>query len=175
MKAYEVVNYALNMLGEGVVADAELESISEVILKCVNIAIDEVAQDYISPKIKEYMVVNGGEIDYSALRERVLEIVSVKKDDTKINFKMNTTSFSVDTNGLVEIEYKYLPKSCGLNDDIMLSPKVTPKTLALGACAEYSLMQGDYEQSVTYSDRFKNDLKCASPKVAKNVKIEKWL
>lgn len=177
MKVYEVVNYALDLLGEDIVVDGEsiLEGKIKTILKCVNIALDEIAQDYISPRKKEHFIVSSGMVKYSSLSERVLDIISVKKDNKKVSFKMNTSDMSIEGEGSMEIVYTYLPKAKNLKDDIVLSPKVTVKTLALGACAEYALIEGNYEQSVTFSDRFKNDLKCACRRDRlKNLTVDRW-
>lgn len=177
MKVYEIVNYALNLLGEDVVLTGEsiLDGKTKTILKCVNIALDEIAQDYISPRKKEHITVLSGTVKYSSLSERVLDIISVKKDGRKITFNMNTSDLSVDGEGSMKIVYTYLPKAKELNDDIQLSPKITVKTLALGACAEYALIEGNYEQSVTFNDRFKNDLKCACRRDRlKNLTVNRW-
>ena len=56
------------------------------------------------------------------------------------------------------MKYSYIPLDIDIEEECPLPPLVSAKTLALGICAEYSMISGMYEQSVMYSDRFKEDM-----------------
>ena len=56
-----------------------------------------------------------------------------------------------------DVLYSYAPLEVDIEEECPISPTVGAKTLALGICAEYSMICGMYEQSVMYSDRFKEE------------------
>ena len=74
------------------------------------------------------------------------------------------------------VKYSYMPVDIEIDEQCPVSPLVSAKTLALGICAEYTLIQGMYEQSVAYSTRFKEDMRTDVRKKGEiKVKPRRWL
>ncbi|MDE7192240.1 MAG: hypothetical protein K2O35_07220, partial [Clostridia bacterium] len=147
--------------------------------KCANLVIKEIAAEYV-PLIEEETVdVNDGKILFEGLIHKVAEVRKVQDVDSGLtsNFYNTPTHCKLLNDGVkrAKIVYSYVPLDIDIQDDCPLPPAVGAKTLALGICAEYSMISGMYEQSVMYSDRFKQDMRTAVRKKGEiRVRPRRW-
>lgn len=165
MKIREVVQAALLYLGEeaGQVDEIGLrDGKIDLMLKCVNLTRKEIAAEY-APLIETQTVtLENGNFGYDALQQRVLEILSVKNAaGTEVGFRQRVAACHTETTGEATITYRYLPCDGELDDDCALPIAVTAQIAALGACAEYCMIEGRYEQAATFSQRYQSALRAA--------------
>lgn len=179
MKVEEVINAALAYLGENdydAGKDKAQDDKIKLLERCVNIMLTEIAQEYL-PLVDEFEVVaENNKFSYEQIPRRVSRIVSVKdKDGNKISFRQRSFSCNVDVNGRLKIAYRYLPSQVKIGEDCDVDPAVSEKTLALGVCAEYSMISGMYEQSEGFAERFREDMRsCVRPSRSVTIKSRGW-
>lgn len=141
--------------------------------------IKEIATEY-APLIEEETVdVKDGKIDFESLTHKVAEVRKVQDAVSGLTSDFyNTPAHCKLLNDGVKrakIIYSYIPLDIDIEEDCPLPPAVSAKTLALGICAEYSMISGMYEQSVMYSDRFKQDMRTAVRKKGEiRVRPRRW-
>lgn len=182
MQLKEAIQICLTYLGD---EDASINTQTaqhpklKLLVKCANLMIKEIASEYV-PLIEEETVdVVDGKIDYDVLVHKVNEVRKVEDlaSGLTTNFYHTPTHCKLQNEGIkrAKIVYSYVPLDIDIADDCPLPPQVSPKTLALGICAEYSMISGMYEQSVMYSDRFKQDMRTAVRRKGEiRVKPRRW-
>ena len=182
MQLKEAIQICLTYLGD---EDASINAQTaqhpklKLLVKCANLVIKEIATEYV-PLIEEETVdVVDGNINYEGLTRKVAEVRKVEDIDSGLasKFYCAPTHCKVLNDGVkrAKIVYSYIPLDIDIEEDCPLSPVVSAKTLALGICAEYSMISGMYEQSVMYSDRFKQDMRTAVRKKGEiRIKPRRW-
>ncbi len=151
----------------------------KLLVKCANLVIKEIAAEYV-PLIEEETVrVVDGKISFEGLMHKIAEVRKVQDALSGLtsDFYNTPTHCKLLNDGVkkARIVYSYLPLDIDIEDDCPLPPAVGAKTLALGICAEYSMISGMYEQSLMYSDRFKQDMRTAVRKKGEiKVKPRRW-
>lgn len=183
MELKEAIQISLTYLGD---EDASVNSKTaqhprlKLLVKCANLVIKEIATEYMPLLAEEVVSAENGKITYDKFVNRVLEILSVSntKNGLESNFRMNPTECILSNTDIQKalVKYSYLPTDIDIDEICPISPMVSAKTLALGICAEYCLIEGMYEQSVMYSDRFKEDMRTATRKKGEiKIKPRRWL
>lgn len=182
MQLKEAIQICLTYLGD---EDASINAQTaqhpklKLLVKCANLVIKEIATEY-APLIEEETVdVVEGRIEYEGLTRKVAEVRKVQDIDSGLTSKFYCapTHCKLSSEGVkrAKIVYSYIPLDIDIEEDCPISPAVSAKTLALGICAEYSMISGMYEQSVTYSDRFKQDMRTAARKKGEiKIKPRRW-
>ncbi|MDE6614740.1 MAG: hypothetical protein K2K24_04440 [Clostridia bacterium] len=178
----EVIITALTYLGDDEIAlDGNIVQHPKLntLLRCANIVIKEIATDYLPLTSTEQVEVKDGKISYDSLSRRVLEVLSVKDANTEIKslFRHTPSCLELDNKNIkkADVRYNYMPTDAGIDDECPVSPLVSAKTVAMGVCSEFCLIEGMYEQSVMFSDRYKDDLRCAVRKKGEiRIKPRRW-
>ena len=178
----EVIMTALTYLGDDEIAlDKSVVEHPKLntLLRCANIVIKEIATDYLPLTEQEQVEVKDGRINYDSLSYRVLEVLSVKnaKTDAKSLFRHTPSCLELVNKDiqLADVKYNYMPIDVGIDDECPISPLVSAKTVAMGVCSEFCLIEGMYEQSVMFSDRYKEDLRGAVRKKGElRIKPRRW-
>lgn len=147
--------------------DSEINTI----IKCINMIISEIASDYIPVETEEEVEVVNGVIPYEILSKRLINLKNISKNTSKIGAKMYPEHIAVKADGIVKVNYLYLPEEVKLGDKIELSPKVTVMLLTYGVLGEYCLLQGRYEDSMLFDKRYREMLKIAC-RVTKEIKLK---
>lgn len=180
MKLEEVITIALTYLGDEMSGDdlakSEYDDKIKLLVKCANIMLAEIATDYL-PLTDEYTVVTADKkFSYENLPRRVLAIKKITDEKgNPVRFRQRSFSCITDNDGRFTVEYNYLPAQADLKDDCDVDTRVSEKTLALGACAEYCMINGMYEQSLGFSERFRQDMrKCVRPVGGVTLKGRGW-
>ncbi len=178
----EVIMTALTYLGDEEVAlDGELVRHPKLSLlsRCANIVLKEIATDYLPITIEEEVVVKEGRISYDAFSRRVLEVLTIKDANTQIKsvFRHTPSSLEVVNKDIkrAKVKYNCTPADIDLEEQCPVSPLVGVKTVAMGVCSEFCLIEGMYEQSVMFSERYKEDLRGAVRKKGEiRIKPRRW-
>ena len=182
MQLKESIQICLTYLGD---EDASINTQTaqhpklKLLVKCANLVIKEIATEYVPLIEEETVEVQDGKISFEGLMHKVGQIRKVQDAVSGIrsNFYNTPTHCKLLNDGVkrAKIAYSYIPLDIDIEDDCPLPPVVSAKTLALGICAEYSMISGMYEQSVMYSDRFKQDMRTAVRKKGETkVKPRRW-
>ena len=165
MKLEEVINAALVYLNETdrrAGADATGDEKIKLLSRCVNIMLTEIAQEYLPLADECEVTAENGAFGYEKLPRKVCRIMSVKDErGDKVDFRQRPFSCKVAKNGRLKVEYRYLPAEAVNGEDCDVDPAVSEKTLALGVCAEYCMINGMYEQSEGFAERFREDMRAA--------------
>lgn len=182
MQLKEAIQICLTYLGD---EDASINAQTaqhpklKLLVKCGNLVIKEIAAEY-APLIAEEVVdVVDGEIRLDSLLHRASQIRKVVDEASGLesDFYYTPTACVLSNKNVkrAAVKYSYMPLEIDIEEECPISPIVSAKTLALGICAEYSMISGMYEQSVAYSDRFKEDMRSATRKKGEiRVKPRRW-
>ncbi len=179
MKLEEVINTALAYLDErdhDAGRDNAEDDKIRLLVRCVNIMLTEIAQEYLPLEDDCEVTAKDGRFSYDEIPRRVSKIISVKDEKgAKVTFRQRSFSCAVNRNGRLKVVYRYLPAAVALGDDCDVHPAVSEKTLALGTCAEYCMINGMYEQSEGFAERFRQDIRsCMRPVSAVTLKGRGW-
>jgi len=120
-----------------------------------NLVINELSTTYI-PMVKiEKVNSSAGKVEHKQLSERVLKIINVY-DQSMNNCSFTVTAEYLKVNkSVVNVEYEYLPSNYGLDDEIGYNEKdVSPRVLAYGVCAEFSISEGRFDEAVLWHKRY---------------------
>lgn len=136
----------------------------ELLKKCANFVIGEIASDYVPVTKTEDTVSADNKIEYTNLSEAALDIKSLSDNfSKKLKFKVYPSFIWTDYNGKVHIEYTYLPAACELDDQTAYkSEKVSSRLIAYGTACEYCLVASMYEDAQIWDKRYKDALMSAS-------------
>ncbi|MEG1608472.1 MAG: hypothetical protein RR348_01245, partial [Clostridia bacterium] len=181
MKMKEVVEIALTYLGDedaSVSAQTAQHPKNKLLVKCVNLLLKEIACDYAPLVESEVVEVKDGKFCYDVFPHRVREIVKVVNLENGVDMKFEQKPLwcCVALAKKVEVCYAYVPGDIGVDDECVMSPKISSKTLALGAISEFCLIEGMYEQSALYGDKFREEMKNACRKNSEiKIKTRVWM
>lgn len=182
MQLKEAIQICLTYLGD---EDASINTQTaqhpklKLLVKCANLVIKEIAGEYLPLLEEEEVEVKDGKIYFEGLLHKVLEVRKVEDlySSLESDFYHTPAYCKLLNDGVkrARIVYSYTPLDIDIEEECPLPPLVTAKTLALGICAEYSMISGMYEQSVMYSDRFKQDMRTAVRKKGEiKIKPRRW-
>lgn len=181
MKLEEVITIALTYLGDEMSGDdlakSEYDDKIKLLVKCANIMMTEIASDYLPLEDECEVEAKEYRFSYENIPRRVHSIVSITDDKNQnVDFKSRSYTCLTSKNGMLKVRYKYLPEQVDLKDDCDVDTRVSERTLALGTCAEYCMINGMYEQSSGFSERFKQDMRsCVRPPKSITIKAREWV
>lgn len=140
-------------------------------VKCVNMAIAEIATDYLPVRCLETVEPINGIIALDSLKNRLIKVVNIKVGDSEIKWKIYPEFIKVDSVNKCVIDYCFLPNQAELNGKVCLPAQVTSDLISYGALAEYCLINGRYEDSMIYDRRYKDSLREAC-RIKKEIRIK---
>lgn len=164
MKLKEVIEICLTYLGDEdptISSSTKTTAKIKLLVRCANMVIKEIASDYLPLTANKACTVKDGEVEYSTLDYRVKEVLSVKSNGVEVEWSAKPSKLIVKSEGEVDIKYSYLPTDVDLDDECDVDVRVSPVCLAIGACAEYSVIEGNYEQAVMMNDKFMDSIAIA--------------
>ena len=136
------------------------------LVKCLNLAYQEVASDYIPLLYKEKVTLTDGKLNFSGLTKTIVDVVSLKdKNGFRVKYQSFPSYLQTNENE-VEITYKYQPEDLtSLSSTIeSFAGRVSEKLLAFGTLMEYCFILGLYEDAEIWEKRFKDALLVRSRK-----------
>jgi hypothetical protein len=165
MTVKEVIKITATMIGREDVVDyldgvkdgdlTETEKTVEIMVRLVNLVINELACSFIPMKTIEQTLNSGGKVYYRTLKYNPLEIKGVfNSAGEKVGFSVEHTFVKIDIPNAL-IEYSYFPPKYSLDDEIGYSEKdVSARVLAYGLSAEYAITQGCFKDAVMWHKRY---------------------
>ena len=143
-------------------------------LRCLNLAYEEICAEFLPILKKEAIVSENGEFYFSNLSKPISSIVSLKTPEGK-NIKYQNSSDHINFNeDCAIIVYSVLPEELkfGDSDDGVISNRV----LAYGTAREFFLMQALSDEALIYENRFKESLEnLVRKKSLSKLPVNKWL
>ncbi len=177
MKIKECIKLAGVLLNLGdVLKSTTLTDTDKLLVRCANNCINEIASEYL-PLIDEKTVrASGGKIMYSSLGTTIYDVIDVKFEGRKAEFELMPSFIRVKKDRNYTVKFCYCPSELTAEDNVPMSLLVTGRIIAYGIAAEYMLINGFYEEAVTFDRVFKDALiRAAYGKKERRVKSRRWL
>lgn len=153
------------------VSAAEREA--ETLLKCYNLAENEIALDYL-PLENAETVGSDGTVPYSALSLPPVEILAVYGEGgAKLPFTVGADGIRVQA-GRVRVCYSYRPRVKTAADDAEANNRAGERVLSLGTACEYALMSGMFDAAQLLDRRYRDALACACRERGGRLKMRRW-
>ncbi len=165
-----------NKVTEGVIKTDE-EKTLELMVRCFNLAYQEIATDYLPLVVCEDIEISDGSFDLTKLDNRFFKFVKLIN---KNSFEEKCEIYDdvlYAKNGTYKIIYCYIPSFAGLNSQLLdFNGKITDRILALGLCKEYCYICDRFNESTAFKTKFEDSLK-ACFKTKKNIVLPKrrWI
>lgn len=179
MTTREIIESAVTYLGlsGSVGSDGGQSEDRQLLLKCVRIILDEIATEYLPIKVSQEAEVVDGKIEFANLLRQPVRIRRVRKDGKDVRFCNTPSAVQVDAEGTVSVEYNAFPATAASEDEtVETGAPLAVKSVAAGVCSQYCLVRGMYEQSLSFSEMFKEDMRTACRSVREiRVKGRRWL
>lgn len=167
----DLADYLAGKNGEDASARAREE---EMLLRCYNLAENEIALDYL-PLRREECFESDGCVPYAAFAEPPVEILSVR-DETGRSLRFAAGEKGVRVReGRAVIRYSVRPRVKGPGDRPELSEKGDARLLALGTACEYALMSGNYDAASLLDRRYRDALACACRERGGRLRMRRWV
>ena len=162
-------------LEKGLTADAAASAREEeTLLRCYNLAENEIALDYL-PLKKTEILHSDGALAYTAFAVPPLEIFSVYGEGgEKLPFVQGEDGIRVKA-GSVRVTYSYRPAVKEADDEPSVSGKAGERVLALGTACEYALMSGLTDAAQLLDRRYRDALACACRERGGRLKMRRWV
>lgn len=172
MVARDIINEVSHMVGdlefnqilEKIDGDEELSAVQQKqvdrYISGLNIAVDTIASRYYL-NLKEVAVTTDNEarVDYSALDDRVYEIVRVK-NDCGCSVEFFSLPFSLylpKRNTKYFVKFKFLPKKVEhIGDDVCILPFVPVRAICYLMVSDILLTKGLYDESRFWFSKFES-------------------
>ncbi len=162
-------------LESGVMSE-EAQKECDILVKCANLIVDEIASDWLPLKNKEKITVNAGEFDMKNLQKPVIDVFRITdKEGRRGRFRQFFDKLFCD-DGEYEIEYSYAPGELTLESDLPF-PLSTPsvRVIAYGIACEYNIISGLTAEASVWENKFIDALKSATSKKREfTVKRRRW-
>ncbi len=145
-----------NLVKESGELDEEMQNLLDKFVNCFNLVRNEIACEY-EPLLKEEVIeTQNGKVLFSSLKERVVDVVSVKDmNDFSLVFKNFDEYIEVNC-PKVKIYYNAYPKVLTLEDEF--NSTLPERVYAYGTAREYYFVESLYEDASIWDERFKNSL-----------------
>ncbi len=162
MEVINILYAAARMLGIGAEVqgyfdndDGNGEKEAETLLQCYNIVEKELALDYFPLKAEDTMLSLTGRVDFSALSQSPVRILSVKNNKgEELEYELFPAYLKAKT-GTLTIAYTYTPTEKTAFETCEHQASVTETIFLYGTLSQYALTQGMYEEAVVWDKKYK--------------------
>lgn len=185
MQIKEVVRMAALLKGrEDVVKylDTNTDMVSEetlvataTLVDLVNLVINELATSFVPlVKVEQKTPDYNGRIYYKNLSQTPLKILKVTDLSGKAVECLQSIEY-IKVQSTVQIEYEYLPKNATIAEQCPYSEKeISLAVLAFGVAAEFSIVEGSFEEAVMWHKRFEEGVKAIVIPKSCRLKERRW-
>ena len=169
MKVKDVIISALHMLGRNDIADAlsngnaldkEATDTVDTLLYCFNATEDEVARKYLPLKCTDTVISVDGKYKYSIFLHSPIKFTRVLVDGKDAEYETFPKYMLVNSNRIT-VEFEYAPSKKKIDDDSEYGAEVGETLLALGAAAEYCLINGEIEMAELWEAKYRKQIDLA--------------
>ncbi len=161
--------------GEERFTKEEKEQVDDL-LKCYNITVSELSEEYIPLIFKEDLKSTDKRYYYKDFKKQPVEIKSVYRSDIPLNFKVYPTYFTAEEpECTVVYEYCYKPVNDITEEGEYLDSVITDRVIAEGVVSEALINAGMYEQAILWRDRYTKSLQsCMLKRKVNKIKPRGW-
>ena len=130
----------------------------EILLKCLNLILSEIAIDYLPIVKRKTITLSDKKVDVKSIDSRIQEVLSLKDGGINVPYKILGNDLYADAN-CCEIEYKVHPTEVALTDTCEdFAGRIAGRVLAYGVCMEYCFISLLYDDAQVWENKFKNAL-----------------
>ena len=142
--------------------DEALVKKSDMLLKCLNLVIEDIARDYLALLHEENIVFNDKKFEYANLSKVICDIIKLQAPNgLSIKFKTFPTHIKADIKKAV-ITYSYLPEELTYHQAFdFFDNKLTPRIIAYGVAMEYLFLNSLSDEAAIWENRFLTSLQNA--------------
>ncbi len=126
---------------------------------CCDYVLNELSTQHEDLLTTETIVASDKKLLFNRFREKVVHVLSVKKNGRKVGFTLYPDCIRVGIEGEYDVSYTYAISAPLLNEWLKLPPKYTEEILSLGVAAEYLYRTGYERDAAMFSDRYYTALK----------------
>lgn len=141
-------------LAAGTEPEGEALEQQKDLLRCLNLAAGDMALCSVALVKSKTVAVTGGSALYSKIDVNLIELRAVYDGDgRKVAFTPYSDRFLAE-DGVYTVEYRYLPGTLGMNDDLPFPAGAGEKAAAYGAACEYCIVCGRNNEAVKWENLF---------------------
>lgn len=139
--------------------EESLKSEFEMLQKCLNLIVAEIATDYLPIYATKTAKTNGGELILDDIDENIFQIVKIQNEQGyNVKFKVLGEVLKVKSSVCTITYTKYASKA-DLNGNVeTFSGKLSARVLAYGVAMEFSFISSLYDDASIWENRYKNSL-----------------
>ncbi|HIY96493.1 MAG TPA: hypothetical protein H9729_02280 [Candidatus Borkfalkia excrementigallinarum] len=183
MKVKQIMADAARLCGRQDIAEflerGQTENLSaaqreeETLLRCYNLAENEIALDYLPLEHTEVLG-SDGFVAYAAFAFPPVEIVrACGAGGERLPFTVAEKGIRV-REGKVAVTYSYRPRVKTAADEPETNSRAGARVLALGTACEYALMSGMLESAELLDRRYRDAIACACRERGGRLKMRRW-
>lgn len=153
MTVKEIIEKSAELLG------VELtEENTENFVRCYNLIENELAIDYFPLRTVDKVLIKDNKIKYAELKNkpyRILKVLDYQNDE--VLYRICTEYLDLKKNydgSYFFVRYNYIPKVKTIYEKCDYDCRYE-QVFKYGICAEYCLMQGDYETASAFNEKYK--------------------
>ena len=142
--------------------DEILTKKADMLLKCLNLVIEDIARDYLPLLHEENIVFNDKKFEYINLSKVICDIIKLQATNgLGIKFKCFPTHIKSDIKKAV-ITYSYLPEEVTYHEEFnFFDNKLTQRIIAYGVAMEYLFLNSLSDEAAIWENRFLSSLQNA--------------
>lgn len=157
MTLKDILKAALEIIGDEDIDPEESSKKLDVLISCANMIYTELTDEYAELRHKETVSAPDGTIAFGDLAKNCKSVVRVTKNGIKVPFKVFPAYIECGTGGELCVEYIYHPEQlASVNDEVVLPPEYTARSLSSGVASEYFYRTGLAEEALFYKNRYDN-------------------
>ena len=166
MKVRDVITAALRLLGRAELAEAvaakviltgEFAETVNTLLYCFNAVEDELARKYIPLNASETMVSPDGDFYYKGFEHSPVTVKRVICGGEDIKFEVFPLFLRAGVEK-VTVVYEYAPAKKFIDGESDFGAEVGERRMALGAAAEYCLINGEVEAAEIWENKYRSEI-----------------
>lgn len=163
------------VVSQDIDADDDVLSTLNMLVRCANLCLMEIATDYVPLVTSEILVAVDGFLPFSSFSKNVLDVINVSNKGMETKYKFLPSGLDL-ANGRYTVEYRYLPNNVLFEGDIEYKmAMVSARIIAYGAITEYFIISGLQDDAVLWDGRYRMALINASTKSERKVKARRWI
>lgn len=150
----EVLQKTIEIIGDTDISLNEESPKRKRLIACANMIYHELTTQYTHLKHQELLDFENGKLYFSLFSEKVLDVLSVKKNGVNIDFKIYPLYVQAEINGKCQVDYLYYSQELDLDDQMILPPQYTAFVVANGIASEYFYRSGFTDEAIFYKNRY---------------------
>ncbi|MFI3229046.1 MAG: hypothetical protein R3Y23_02635 [Bacillota bacterium] len=156
MTINDIIDRVAQIVGIDETDIAEGSAIQKKLISATNMIYLELTMQYVHLKTKEEVAFEDNRLYYDTLSFPVREVLGVRSRGHKLDFTTYPLYIECKNCDSAEVTYIYFTDELESGDEVVLPPKFTAYTLALGVASEYYYRLGLIDEALFYKTRYDN-------------------